>query len=162
MGFHRKVFREFRRPFKQFAKGLATSGLPGLEDIGRFNVKVLAEIERADKRVFDEATRTLRSPEFQLAATVAATAFNPAAGAAVAGGFQIANAARFARAGAGLPTLQSGPTVATRIQSESRSAILDLRARLRQSGSRGRSNQGIPQLNPLPSLQGPVLAGKLG
>ena len=92
-------------------------------------------------------------------ATGAATTAVSTAG-AIAGGSLAARAS--APKLPSLPTLQSGPTVATRIQSESRSAILDLRARLRQSGSRGKSNQGIPQLNPLPSLQGPVLAGKLG
>lgn len=61
-----------------------------------------------------------------------------------------------------LATVQSTGTVATRIQSEARSATADLRARLNRAGSRAGSNRKVSQLNTLPGPQGPQLVGQLG
>ena len=60
-----------------------------------------------------------------------------------------------------LPTTQS-ITPTSQVQREASTALADLRMRLRQAGSRGKSNMGIEQLKPLPSLMGPRLGAKLG
>ena len=159
--FPSKVLREtVTRPLGQLGAELRRSGIPGVAEIGRITETAAEETQRIQDQIDRERTSVARSPEGQAAITIGATLVNPTLGAAVGAGFSAQNALRASRAE--LPSLTTQPTVATRIQSESRSAILDLRARLRQSGSRGKSNQGIPQLNPLPSFQGPVLAGKLG
>ena len=112
------------------------------------------------------------TPALALTTTTAAGATVPSAlgvGLAVAGGTaalaeqqrKSASKAAFKSTQA-LQTLQTTPSVQTKIQSEADSARKDLEQRLRQAGSRGKSNQGIPQLQPLPNFQGPQLAGRLG
>lgn len=63
---------------------------------------------------------------------------------------------------ASLATSRQLPSLTTKIQSEAASALRDLEERRKQAGSRRKSNVGIPQLQPLPQLQGPQLGAKLG
>jgi hypothetical protein len=48
------------------------------------------------------------------------------------------------------------------VQREARTALADYNERRQMAGSRGKSNMGIEQLKPLPSMQGPRLGAKLG
>ena len=160
----KKIRREITRPLGQAASEFRRSGIPGVSEAGRVVEKGLGEVRRIDDKVATETTRVARSPAGQAAITAGAFAVpgvGPALGTAAVAGFAAQNAKRAGRADL-LPATQQTRSLPTRIQSETRSALADLRQRLRQAGSRSSSNRGIGQLNPLPQIGAPQLSGNLG